>query len=120
MDSQIILGAIQKDSYGYQTFFVNRIREIQKDGPVKDRSWVEANLNIAHIITRGASPEELDEKSEWQRGPEFLKWPEAEWPVKAASEIVAIVADNFKRVKRKAVVTRAQSQKISDLSKGDS
>lgn len=36
VDSQTILGVIQKDSYGYQTFFANRIGEIQKAGPVED------------------------------------------------------------------------------------
>ena len=46
LDSQTILGAIQKDSYGYQTFFANRIGEIQKAGPVEDWRWVEGNLNI--------------------------------------------------------------------------
>lgn len=60
VDSQTILGAIHKDSYGYQTFFANRIREIQKAGPVEDWRWIEGNLNIADIITRGATPEELD------------------------------------------------------------
>lgn len=122
VDSQTILGAIQKDSYGYQTFFANRIGEIQKAGPVEDWRWVEGNLNISDIITRGASPEELDEESEWQRGPEFLGWPEAEWPVKMASEIVTTVADDVKRFRRKAfsaAVTRAQLQKISGPSNTD-
>lgn len=122
VDSQTILGAIQKDSYGYQTFFANRIGEIQKAGPVEDWRWVEGNLNISDIITRGASPEELGEESEWQRGPEFLKWPEAEWPVKTASEIVATVADDVKRLKRKAfsaVITRAQSKKMPNSSQVD-
>lgn len=122
VDSQTILGAIQKDSYGYQTFFANRIGEIQKAGPVEDWRWVEGNLNISDIITRGASPEELNEDSEWQRGPEFLKWPEVEWPAKMASEIVTTVADDVKRLKRKAfsaVVTRAQSLKTCGPGKSD-
>lgn len=46
VDSQTILGAIQKASYGYQTFFVNRIGEIQKAGPVEDWRWVEGNLSF--------------------------------------------------------------------------
>ncbi|XP_067223126.1 uncharacterized protein [Chanodichthys erythropterus] len=116
VDSLTILGAIQKDSYGYQTFFSNRIGEIQMAGPVDEWRWVDGTLNISDIITRGATPEELDEESEWQQGPEFLKRPEAEWPVKMASEIVTKVADQVKRLQRKAfsaVTTRAQSQKIA-------
>lgn len=116
VNSLTILGAIQKDSYGYQTFFSNRIGEIQMAGPVDDWRWVDGNLNISDIVTRGATPEELDEESEWQQGPEFLKRPEAEWPVKMASEIVTKVADKVKKLQRKAfsaVTTRAQSQKIA-------
>lgn len=122
VDSQTILGAIHKDSYGYQTFFANRIGEIQKAGPVEDWRWIEGNLNIADIITRGATPEELDEGSEWQQGPEFLSWPEAEWPVKTASEIVTSVADDVKRLQRRAfsaVVTRSQAEKLSGPSNTD-
>lgn len=84
VDSQTVLGAIQKDSYGYQTFYANRIGEIQKAGTVDEWKWIEGCRNIADI-TRGATPEELDEESEWQRGPEFLRRMEAEWPVKSAS-----------------------------------
>ncbi|XP_019738325.1 uncharacterized protein LOC109523554 isoform X2 [Hippocampus comes] len=115
VDSQTILGAIQKDSYGYQTFFANRIGEIQKAGPVDTWKWVEGCFNIADILTRGATPEELDEDSEWQTGPQFLKWPESEWPVKTASEVSATVADEtIKRLQRRAfsaVVTRHQEKK---------
>ncbi|XP_077949972.1 uncharacterized protein LOC144389412 [Gasterosteus aculeatus] len=93
VDSQTILGAIQKDSYGYQTFFANRIGEIQKAGSVDSWRWVEGRLNIADLITRGASPEELAEGSVWQEGPKFLKLPESEWPVKTAREINPLVAE---------------------------
>lgn len=116
VDSQTILGAIQKDSYGYQTFFANRIGEIQMAGPVEDWKWINGNHNIADIVTRGATPEELDEESEWQQGPEFLRRPESKWPVKTASEVVTTVADDVKKLQRKAfsaVVTRAQSRKAS-------
>lgn len=122
VDSQTILGAIHKDSYGFQTFFANRIGEIQKASPVEDWRWVEGNLNIADIITRGATPEELIEGSEWQQGPKFLSWPEDEWPVKTGSEIVTSVSDDVKKLQRKAfsaVVTRAQAGKISSSSNTD-
>lgn len=71
VDSQTILAAIQKDSYGVQTFFANRIGEIQKAGHVEDWRWIEGRLNIADMLTRGATPEELNEGSRWQQGAEF-------------------------------------------------
>lgn len=69
VDSQTILAAIQKDSYGYQTFFANRIGEIQRAEHAEDWRWIEGNCNIADILTRGVTPEELNERSEWQKGP---------------------------------------------------
>lgn len=118
VDSQTILGAIQTDCYGYQTFFA----PIQKAGPVEDWRWVEGNLNISDIITRGATPKELDEGSEWQQGPGFLRRPEAEGPGKMASEIATNVADDVKRLQRKAfsaVVTRSQTERFSGPSNTD-
>lgn len=92
-------------------------------GLVEDWKWIDGNHNIADIVTRGATPEQLDEKSKWQQGPEFLRWSESEWPVKTASEIVSTVADDVKRLQRKAlsaVVTRAQSQKVPGPRNADS
>lgn len=62
VDSQTILAAIQKDSYGHQTFFANRIGEIQGAGHAEDWRWIEGNCNIADILTRGATLEELNER----------------------------------------------------------
>lgn len=36
LDSQTVLGATQRDSYGYWTFFANRVGEIQKSTSVED------------------------------------------------------------------------------------
>lgn len=79
VDSQTILGAIQRESYGYQTFFANRVGEIQSTTDVRDWWWIPGPANIADIITRGARPDDLTEESKWQSGPEFLQLPESEW-----------------------------------------
>ncbi|KAG1961312.1 hypothetical protein F2P79_005478 [Pimephales promelas] len=63
VDSQTVLGAIQRDSYGFQTFLANRIGEIQKTGATEDWWWIPGKLNITDIITRGASSKDLDEDS---------------------------------------------------------
>uniref|UniRef100_G3N9L1 Reverse transcriptase domain-containing protein n=1 Tax=Gasterosteus aculeatus TaxID=69293 RepID=G3N9L1_GASAC len=80
VDSQTVLGAIQRESYGFQTFFANRIGEIQGSTQRQDWWWIPGTLNIADIITRGAGPKDLDEGSPWQQGPEFLSLPANEWP----------------------------------------
>uniref|UniRef100_G3Q1I0 Reverse transcriptase domain-containing protein n=1 Tax=Gasterosteus aculeatus TaxID=69293 RepID=G3Q1I0_GASAC len=86
LDSQTVLGAIQRDSYGYQTFFANRVGEIQKSTSVGDWRWIPGEQNIADLVTRGATPEDLKENSVWQNGPEFLKQPVEEWPTKSAKD----------------------------------
>ena len=114
VDSQTVLGAIQRDSYGYQTFFANRVGEIQKAGPIEDWWWIAGNVNIADIITRGATPEDLGEDTAWQNGPSFLRLPLEEWPIKSAKDVVADARDSINKLQRKAfsaVVTRAQGKK---------
>ncbi|KAK5862062.1 hypothetical protein PBY51_017494 [Eleginops maclovinus] len=104
VDSQTVLGAIQRESYGYQTFFANRIGEIQGSTNVQDWWWIPGPLNIADIISRGASPRELDEGTEWQLGPKFLSLPESEWPVKSAKDVAAEARENLTRIQKKAFV----------------
>ncbi|KAI2666736.1 Pro-Pol polyprotein [Labeo rohita] len=114
VDSQTVLGAIQRDSYGYQTFFANRIGEIQKSGPVNDWWWIPGDVNIADIITRGGTPENLGEESEWQKGPQFLRLPVEEWPMKSADEVAVDARERVSKLQRKtfsAVLTRAQAKK---------
>ncbi|KAJ8372871.1 hypothetical protein AAFF_G00276100 [Aldrovandia affinis] len=89
VDSRTVLGAIQRESYGYQSFFANRISEIQKAGSPTEWWWIPGECNVADIITRGAAPEELSEDSPWQKGPGFLEKPFEEWPVKSAAEVAA-------------------------------
>lgn len=93
VDSQTVLGAIQRESYGYQTFFANRVGEIQKSTSVENWMWIPGELNIADLLTRGAAPEDLTEGSVWQDGPEFLKRPVEEWPSKTAKEVATYAKD---------------------------
>ena len=73
---------IQKDSYGFNTFVALHIGEIQEATNPSDWYWVDGKLNISDWLTRGKSPKELSEDSLWQRGPDFLRLSEDQWPVK--------------------------------------
>ena len=81
VDSEIVKAMISKESYGFNTFAVNRIGEIQQKTDPQEWFWTAGDLNIADWVTRGKSPEELGPCSIWQSGPEFLKQPVEEWPV---------------------------------------
>lgn len=81
-----------------------------------DWRWVDGNCYIADILTRGATPEELSEETDLQRGPEFWKWPETNWPVKKVSEITSSAAEDVLKLRRKAfsaVVTRAHLKEVT-------
>lgn len=118
VDSQTVLGAIQRDSYGYQTFFANRVGEIQRAGPIEDWWWIPGELNIADIMTPGSTVRDLREGSVWQKGPEFLRWPVEEWPKTSAEEVVAYARESVNKLQRKAfiaAVTRRQVKREQHL-----
>ncbi|KAK7933354.1 hypothetical protein WMY93_004250 [Mugilogobius chulae] len=122
VDSQTVLGAVQRESYGYQTFFANRIGEIQSSTNIQDWWWIPGPLNIADIITRGARPDDLGYDSEWQNGPKFLHLPETEWPVKSAKEVAAAARENVIKLQKKAfaaILTRASAKQKPDLKKNE-
>ena len=81
VDSQIVHAMIQKNSYGFNTFAATRIGEIQEGTNPTDWYWVESEHNIADCLTRGKKPSDIGLESIWQKGPEFLKQPENEWPI---------------------------------------
>ena len=82
IDSEIVRAMIQKESYGFNTFVGVRIGEIQATTEKDDWYWIESAKNIADIISRGSDPSDLDENSEWQKGPKFLKDREEDWPIR--------------------------------------
>ncbi len=113
LDSQTVLGAIQRESYGFQTFFANRIGEIQESTRLQDWWWIPGPLNIADIITRGAGPKELDAHSEWQQGPEFLYLPESKWPIMSSKDVSVTARESINNMQKKsfgAALTRAQAK----------
>ena len=81
VDSQIVQAMIQKHSYRFNTLAATRIGEIQEGTSQTDWYWVENKRNIADCITRGKKPSDIGLESTWQKGPEFLKQPENEWPI---------------------------------------
>ena len=100
IDSQTVLGAIQRESYGFQTFFANRVGEIQKAGPVTDWWWIPGEVDIADLVMRGCSPELLGENSVWQKSPKFLSSPVEDWPMKSASKVAADAREMVSKPKK--------------------
>ena len=81
VDSEIVKVMINKESYGFNTFAANRIGEIHSSTDQMNWYWIEGNLNIADLTTRGCHASEIHMESHWQNGPEFLELHESDWPV---------------------------------------
>ena len=80
IDSRTVLGAINKEAYGFATFFANRVGEIRDASSPEDWSWIPSEENPADSITRGAAPAYL-ENAIWQTGPPWLCEDPACWPI---------------------------------------
>ena len=108
VDSQIVHGMVQKESYGFNTFAATRIGEIQEGTDPQDWYWVESDNNIGNWITRGKRPNDIDADSDWQRGPRFLRLPESEWPI---SKVICKQesADQLKRATTMHTTTKDDS-----------
>ena len=115
IDSMTVLGAINKESYGFSTFYANRIGEIRASTNPENWFWVQSDYNPSDCITRGASPGELDQNSQWQKGPECLYLPESQWPL--SREISERSESEVQGLQRKAfskMVTRSQSKQANE------
>jgi len=65
----------------YKPFVAHWVGEIHEQSHPGQWRYVPTNLNPADFGTRGMTARELAESGRWWSGPEFLRRPEAEWPV---------------------------------------
>ncbi|XP_054727158.1 uncharacterized protein LOC129236895 [Anastrepha obliqua] len=79
-DSTITLSWVSSVAANFNVFVANRISNIQE--LTQGMSWrhVPTQLNPADILSKGASPKELDAATLWKEGPSYLKEDEAKWP----------------------------------------
>ena len=78
-DSQIVLCYIRSNVLRLKTYVANRVTYIRDNTEVSDWRYVNTSVNIADIVSRGCSVQDLPEA--WRSGPEFLKMSRGEWPV---------------------------------------
>ena len=88
VDSETVLCQVSSRATRFKVYESGRIGEIQTIcGDTHDWFWVPTELNVADWNTRGKSPSELGPGSMWQEGPDFLKLPFDQWPIKSINEI---------------------------------
>jgi hypothetical protein len=82
VDSTIVRAQIQRESYGFGTFVATRIAEIQNKTEPSEWWWVPTDKNAADLTTRITSHRDLEMNSIWQNGPQFLRYPIENWPIR--------------------------------------
>ena len=84
VDSSIVLGMIQSISLKFDTFTAPRILEIQSNTGDANWYWLESKDNPSDLGTRGtATPADLGAGSKWQVGPDWVRKPFSEWPIRS-------------------------------------
>ena len=78
-DSKVVLGFISNESRRFHTYVANRVQLIHEHTIPSQWHYVETALNTADEGSRGMSPKDFMEKSEWIGGPDFLKEPVESW-----------------------------------------
>ena len=58
-----------------------RIGEILESSEINQWRWVPTLENVADDGTRDFKKAEISSDSRWLNGPEFLRFPEKDWPV---------------------------------------
>ena len=115
VDSSIVHAMIQKESYGFKTFVSVRLGEIQQSTEKSMWYWVDGTKNIADWTTRPKKPFEIDESSEWQNGPTWLKLNEKDWPVKSQVKIGNDLPELKKHSEVLTTIINVQNSDVIDL-----
>ena len=84
VDSETVLSMINKTSTRFNVYEGVRIGEIQAatNGDMSCWAWMSGHHNPADCLTRGHTPEELNQYSHWLNGPPILYQPIEEWGLK--------------------------------------
>ena len=85
VDSETVLSMINKTSTRFKVYEGVRIGEIQAatNGDMSCWAWMSGYHNPADWLTRGCTPEELNQDSHWWNGPPILYKPVEEWGLKS-------------------------------------
>lgn len=76
-DSKIVLGYIANDAHRFHIFVTNRVQQIREHAEPTQWRYVSTKDNHADVASRGATANELMNRSKWFTGPEFLWTPES-------------------------------------------
>ena len=71
-DSKVVLGYVKNESRRFHVYVANRVQQIRDLSRPDAWRYVKTDENPADEASRGKSPKQLIEESQWLRGPAFL------------------------------------------------
>ena len=95
VDSEIALKYIKNDDRRFHVYVSNRVGEIRSLTRPTQWHFVAGNKNMADIISRGRTIEQVD-KEKWFQGPDFLRTFKSQW---SEERLDATLADSDPEVK---------------------
>ncbi|XP_062700012.1 uncharacterized protein LOC115258713 [Aedes albopictus] len=84
-DSSDVISWLKSDHRRYSQFVAFRVSEILEASDVGEWQWIQTKQNVADDGTKWKRVPDMSTTSRWFNGPEFLRKPESEWPVKSHS-----------------------------------
>lgn len=79
-DSTVVLQWLRTPPSSLKTFVANRVSEIQTSTHGSHWRHVSGTQNPADLVSRGMHVSDFLTSSLWKKGPEWLAWPETDWP----------------------------------------
>ncbi|CAK9821001.1 hypothetical protein ANTPLA_LOCUS11030 [Anthophora plagiata] len=80
-DSMIVLHWINSQPHTLKQFVGNRVSEIQQHSNSNLWRHIPSKDNPGDILSRGATPSELNQNQIWKTGPRWLSQNEDQWPI---------------------------------------
>ncbi|XP_062538071.1 uncharacterized protein LOC134206385 [Armigeres subalbatus] len=84
-DSQTVLGWLRADHRRYQQYVACRVGELLTTTDVAEWQWVPTKVNPADAATKWGKNPCPAITDNWFKGPEFLRFPEENWPKQTKS-----------------------------------
>jgi len=105
-DSTIVLSWLTAEQRLFKIFVTNRVSKIRNLVPQCEWAHIGTANNPADPASRGLLPDALVACSSFLHGPEFLQYPEEQWPVVITSTIDPAELPDFKRPSKNVLLAR--------------
>ncbi|XP_060861320.1 uncharacterized protein LOC132938478 [Metopolophium dirhodum] len=105
-DSTIVLSWLTAEQRLFKIFVTNRVSKIRNLVPQCEWAHVGTADNPADPASRGLLPDALVACSSFLHGPEFLQYPEEQWPVAITSIVDPAELPDFKRPSKNVLLAQ--------------